>query len=514
MKLFVDNNETRVDASDEEVAWLTGYLQFEDSSNSFYMANGQVGYAGSKQRRLYHYKRKTIPTGMAAKVLRKAKEQGFEVQVFDKRVRPAGLDPDVDLDWLKTRRLNLDDTEEGFRQGVAFQFESVQRCMVRTRGILWLPTGSGKTEVACGVIKATPVRWIFFAPEADLMENFADRYEMRTGEKCGRIGDGKWDVEDCRVVSATFQTLSRRLKDPATHADVYAFLQSFQGYFVDEVHQLPADDFYGVAMSCPNAYYRFGMSGTALLRGDKRNMYIISAVGEVIYRVPATELIAAKHISRPDVKFIPVEVDPVPAPRMQWNTAYKRCIKGSKRRNETLAFIAEIAAKPALLFVRHEDHGKELLKLLRERGGMNVEFVHGKWSMKRRKALIEKLRWGDVDVAICTKVWQTGTDIPELAALIIGTGGASNIEAVQRVGRGTRVVYDGEGDLVKDEVEIWEIYDIDPKQKNPATGRMKKTRASMFENHSKERLDAYKVEGYPVDLLTPLEAQRLGVLGV
>ena len=47
MRLFLTNQETRVEASDEEIGWLTGYLQFEDSSQSFYMSNGQVGYSGS-----------------------------------------------------------------------------------------------------------------------------------------------------------------------------------------------------------------------------------------------------------------------------------------------------------------------------------------------------------------------------------------------------------------------------------------------------------------------------------
>jgi superfamily II DNA or RNA helicase len=237
-------------------------------------------------------------------------------------------------------------------------------------------------------------------------------------------------------------------------------------------------------------------------------MYIISAVGEVIYRVPAQDLIDAKLISRPTINFIPVPVSPIPKRGAQWNTSYRKCIVEAVARNKVLTRLAEKARHPCLMFVKHEKHGKALLKMLKDRGNVSCEFVHGKWSMKRREEVIKKLRWGDLDVAICTKIWQTGTDIPELASMVIGTGGASNIEAVQRVGRGTRVVHDSEGNVVKDEVEVWEIYDEDPKAKNPNTGRMNKTKAAWFQDHSKSRMESYQQEGYPVHLLTPLDAIR------
>jgi len=502
MRLFLTNQETRVEASDEEIGWLTGYLQFEDSSQSFYMSNGQVGYSGSKQRRLYNYHRKSFPAGLTAKVLRSAEKQGFPTQVFDMRTRPAEFDPSTDLAWLADRKL-LD--------GTPFQLRAVERCLTRTRGILWLPTGSGKTEIACGIVKAVPdIRWIFLAPEADLMLNFAERYEKRTGEACGRVGDGVWKVDGCRVVSATFQTLSARLRAPDTHDSTTEFLAGFQGFIVDEVHQLPADNFYGVAMSIPNAYYRFGMSGTALARGDRRNMFIISALGEVIYRVPATELIAAKLISRPTIRFVPVVG--TPPKNKTYNGAYAEVVVKSVARNRVLVRLAEKANHPALLFVKREVHGKTLLAELRSRGKVRVEFVHGKCSQSRRADLIRQLRWGDLDVVICTKVWQTGTDIPELASLIIGTAGASNIEAVQRVGRGTRVVHDSAGALVKDEVEVWEIYDQDPEEVSAATKRARKTRMKWFEDHSKSRMESYQMEGYPVHVLAPIEAVKYGVL--
>lgn len=495
MQLFIGNQLTKVLADDDELSWLTNYLQFEDSSNSFYMADGKAAYSGAKQRFFYNYHTKSFPSGLAALAYREALKEGFKVEIFDQRTKPATLDPSIDLEWLKERKL-LD--------GTPFQFEAVNRCMIRTRGVLWLPTGSGKTEIAVGVCKAVPVRWIFLAPEADLMTNFADRYELRTGEPCGRIGDGMWD-DDHRVVSCTFQTLARALKDDAQK--VRKMLAQFQGMFVDEVHQLPANSFYEVAMNIPNAYYRFGMSGTALLRSDSRSMFIVSAMGEPIYQVSAKDLIDAQHISRPTIKFVPFATDiPKSKTYIGAYTELVTCV----RRNQLIAQMAHAARKPALVFVRRDKHGLDLKKRIAKLGH-NVEFVNGKWSLKRRKEAIRKLRCLELDVVICTKVWQTGTDIPELEGLVIATGGASAIESLQRVGRGTRIVRDSKGRVVKGEVEVWELYDEDPKEINPLTGRKKQSKAQWFEKHSKQRKASYEMEGYPVEVLTPLEARAHGL---
>lgn len=511
MYLWIGNLETRVQANDEELAWLSEALQFEDGSNSFYMSNGKAGYAGTTQRRFYNYKRKTFPTGLCAIVYRGAQKQGFKVDLVDERQRPAELDPSIDLDWLKERQLNRDATPSGFQAGAPFQYDGVLRVMTRTRGLLWLPTGSGKTEIAVGIMKAVPdLKWLFLAPEADLMYNAARRHTLRTGEDVGLIGDGKYDP-DHRVVCATFQTLARRLKNPAKKAETEKLLASFQGVIIDEVHQLPADEFYGVTLAVTNAYYRIGMSGTALARGDKRSMYILAALGEVIYRVAPTDLIDAKWIARPTIRFVPVTQG---APTMKtYVGAYKEKVARSKERNAVVARLAEKAEKPCLVFVKFSEHGNALLKELKSRGVTRVEYMTGKASISQRDAMLDRVKWGDTDIIIATKVLQTGTDIPNLASLVIATAGASVIEALQRIGRGMRVIYDEDGSMIKSAVDVWEIYDKDAKAKNRATGRMRATKMKWFEAHARERMKAYEAEGYPTIMLSAIEATRYGSVG-
>ena len=79
---------------------------------------------------------------------------------------------------------------------------------------------------------------------------------------------------------------------------------------------------------------------------------------------------------------------------------------------------------------------------------------------------------------ICSKIFQEGTDIPELRSVVIASGGKSVIEAVQKIGRGMRMSK-GKGDSF----EVWDIWD---------TGR------KMLAKHAKSRRKAYTDEGYEV----------------
>lgn len=505
MNLWITNLQTSVQfKTDEELEWLSTFLTFADSSESYYSSGGEARFAGSTQRKLLNMKTNTFPAGLTALVRREGILRGFKISVIDKRVRPAEFDPDINLDWLKERKLLT---------GEPFQYDAVRRVLTRTRGLLHLPTGSGKTEVAVGIMKAVHgVKWLFIVPEADLMENGACRWESRVpDEPCGRAGSGKWPTGDPRVVFATFQTLAARMRNPDKAAETEVWLGTFTGIIIDECHTLPAADAYRISMLTKNAYYRVGMSGTTLARGDSRNMYILASLGEVIYRVMPKALMDAGWISRPTIRFVQVTQE---KPKSKiYLQAYKERIVRSRVRNGVLLRVAEAAPKPCLLFVRLKEHGIALTKELQQRGVVNATFLHGQMGLQQRASILKDLTWGDIDVVVCTKVLQVGTDIPELASLIIGPGGASAIEAVQRVGRGMRVVHDDQGNLIKNTVEVWDIMDVDAKEINPATGRLRATKMKWFEAHSKARFASYAGEGYPTMVLAKVDGAKYGSPG-
>ena len=93
------------------------------------------------------------------------------------------------------------------------------------------------------------------------------------------------------------------------------------------------------------------------------------------------------------------------------------------------------------------------------------------------KAAIKALEFHEVDVVVCSKVFQQGIDIPELRAVVIGGGGKSIIAALQRLGRGGRATEN------KSTFELWDVAD---------EGCM------WLRRHARARRKAYLSEGYQV----------------
>lgn len=251
------------------------------------------------------------------------------------------------------------------------------------------------------------------------------------------------------------------------------------GLVAHNCHTLPAGTFWAVAMRCP-AWFRIGLSGTPLARGDKRSSLTIGAIGRVIYRIRPEVLQAEKVLAVPTLRMIRCEQLPT---AKTYAGIYSEAIVGSAKRNALLVRMAKQADKPAWLFFRQIDHGKDLLARC-ARAGINAELVHGSHDVKRRQALVEAQKRGDLDLLICSVVFQTGWDMPGLRAVIIGSGDKSVIATLQRIGRGMRV----DKASGKETFEVWDVWD----EGHPT-----------LDQHTDERFKAYQKEGYKPEIMEP-----------
>jgi superfamily II DNA or RNA helicase len=467
-----------VQATPEESAWLHDFLSFEDNSSQFVRRrDGSIKRVEPRKASLLTLT-DTFPAGLTTSVRKNAIKDNFLVNVVDKRTPPC-----VPMTWQQAT--GSDDVWL-----YDFQREAVEEALTRTRGILDVPTGGGKTEIATGIaLRLGMTNTLFIAPETDLMHNAARRWEKRVPNvPAGRIGDGLFDPRD-GFTSATFQTLASRLakNDKALRA----YLQTVGCMIVDEVHTLPADTFYNVAQAVP-AYWRIGVSGTPLARGDRRSLFSIAATGSIIYKVPTKLLIERGFISRPHIRMVPhVQAGDASG----WQQAEKINIINSKSRNQLVTHLAANAPGPALVFVRMKQHGLELTKMIAATG-KRVEFVWGEKATHQRDASIEKLRNGDLDIIVCSVVFQTGTDIPEVKSMVIACGGKSEIAALQRIGRGMRIVRGANGEVLKDEFYVFDIFDREPQSQSGETANR------WAAEHSQERFKAYTAVGHEVTIAT------------
>ncbi len=460
MRLTVEQTYVRVEATKEEREWLDSYLTF--STEQFVSRGGRAKHV-TEDLHLYNARREHFPTGLLPLVRKHAHANGVSLDIDDRRLAPLAYREDADLGWLRD-----------------YQRDAVRRAAIAGRGILWLATGAGKTEIAAGLTRAVPGRWLFVVHRTNLARAAAERIERRTGERVGMIDADTFAVE--RVTCATFQTLTRMLAGQhkrVTREDAVRLLSRFDGVMVDEAHTLPAQTYYRTLMSIPNAHWRIGLSGTPLARGDRKSIFTIASLGPVLMRVKAETLIEEGHLSRPIIRMVTV---PQAVDKPTWHGAYTQGVVNSTPRNRVVLDLALRAHKPSMVFVKQLKHGQRLKQLL-ERASLRVSFVNGSAPVDARMAAVERLERGDLDVIVTTAVFQEGVDAPGLRSVVLADAGRSVIALLQKIGRGMRRTD------VKTTFEVWDVFDLQEQ------GGKK-----WLENQSRARARSYLDEGHTVEV--------------
>lgn len=444
-------------ATDEEHSWLREYLTFPDARARFRGGDGKIRLLAVDGR---------FPAGLVSLVKRAGPKAGFTVELID-RVHPVPHDPAADLDWLRD-----------------YQLDAVLAVLRERRGLVWLPTASGKGELVVALTRAVPCEWLFIVHTTTLVQQTAERLRLRNlehgieDEPIGIVAEGRWS--EGRVTFATFQSLNAKLR--AGNTRCLALLGRVGGVICDEAHTVAADTFWRVTMATTRAAYRAGLSGTPLARGDRKSALVIAALGPVIYRLKAEPLIEAGVLSRPAIKMVRVAQT---TNRPTWQGVYGDLVVRSKRRNAALISMTKAAEKPAFVFVKEVAHGKLLERDLIN-AGIKAQFVWGSHSTDWRRTAVKSLVAGRLDVIVCSVVFQEGIDVPELRSVVVGAAGRSVIAAIQRVGRGMRIERDAGGNVVKDAFEVWDVAD---------EGHL------WLERAAKERKRAYLNEGYATTVL-------------
>jgi superfamily II DNA or RNA helicase len=438
-----------VRATDDERTWLREYLSFEDTTAKF--AKKRYG-SGDGRVRMFDIFTGTFPTGLLPLVRKAGPMEGFQIDLLDSRKKPCEPDSTADLTWLRD-----------------YQLAAVARAVHAGRGIISAPTGSGKTELAIALRQVFPCRWLFLVHRTTLVEQAAERFTLRTGQIADIIGEGRWDNTGASFTVATFQSIHAALKRNDPRA--LALLGQAGGIIVDECHVLPSESFWRVAMRAQQAYYRIGLSGTPLARGDRRSLLAIAALGPIIYRIQPDVLIAAGVLAKPRIQLVPVAQL---SDCKTWQGVYGECIVRSRTRNQTIVDCARKAEKPCLVFVKEIQHGRLLTERLLK-ADLRAEFVFGADSTPERQAATRRLVRGDLDVLVSSVIFQEGVDIPQLRSVVIANGGKSVIAALQRIGRGMRVTAD------KSTFQVFDVADHGSR---------------LLERHTRARVRAYTSQGY------------------
>jgi superfamily II DNA or RNA helicase len=323
IEFTVGNSLTRANTDSDGDALIDSVLRYKVPS--YEIIKRKMGYAamrwdGTKS----FYSRGIFLTGLLGKVTAKCVEAGMPFSISDKR--PEVFHPGT--------------VSANMLQGIElydFQVRTINECLHAKRGVVQLPTGAGKTEVAIALTKAIMQPTLFITHRVNLLHQTAQRYTDRLPElksRIGVIGDGGYQTNF--LTFATVQTLYSFIKkDPkAMHEE----LSRFKVLITDEAHHSGAMQFYESSKLCTGATWRFALTATPFMGGDVADdMYLMGTTGPVISRVTNSELIDAGILAKPYFKFFEISEPAKIKSLKSWRDVYERGIVHNTHRKMLIA---------------------------------------------------------------------------------------------------------------------------------------------------------------------------------
>jgi len=361
-----------------------------------------------------------------------------------------------------------------------FQEEAIKKVIELKRGVIKAPTGSGKTLILAGLLKAFEGKKVLCLFNQKQLIHQTYKYltdKPPNGVALPKQGNFKVGVcfsegyEYADIMLCSVFSIERLIGTPMEAPDLL---------IVDECHEFCQGKFTSqVISSFPSAKYRVGL--TATIPTDKFRLYTLEgALGPEISTVSTRELIEENKLADPYIQFIPLEPTSNDHMEMNYQDVYDRYIIYNKVRNNIIKEIVESIYKnnakaKVLILVKNLEHGNIIQKLIPD-----SEYLQGSDDLATRSKAIKDFRKGKKNkTLIGTKILQTGANIPEITHLINARGLESEIATIQALGRALRVT---------PEVNQVKVYDFIDEVR-------------YLSGHSQKRRRTYKKEGHTIEIL-------------
>ncbi|MEJ7731214.1 MAG: DEAD/DEAH box helicase [Polyangiaceae bacterium] len=325
----------------------------------------------------------------------------------------------------------------------------------KSRGVIVLPTGAGKTFVASMAIAARRRSTLVVVPTLDLQAQWYDVLRAAFAVPVGLVGGGYHEIEAITVTTYD-----------SAHLHMERFGNRFGLVVFDECHHLPSDAYALAARMCL-APFRLGLTATPERTDDRT---CDDLVGPIVYSKDVTELsgdfLAPYETIRLDVPLSPPE-----------RAAY------TEAREEYLAFVRRMGIRMGapdgwsrfLMLSSRTDEGRRAFAAYRRQRALALcapgkitlleRLLHAHrqdrvivftednatvYSISRRFLLpaithqtkVKERSWvlggladGTLGAVVTSKVLNEGVDVPDANVAIVLSGSGSVREHVQRLGR-------------------------------------------------------------------------------
>jgi superfamily II DNA or RNA helicase len=355
-----------------------------------------------------------------------------------------------------------------------YQKELIHQGIKNKRGIIKSPTGSGKTLIMAGLVKALAGRKmvLLFNAKQLLTQTYdflTKTCKIKNVGLCFGEGYIYGDIMLCTV-----QSIEKILDTHLAETEVL---------MVDECHEFANGKTTLAALRAfPKARYRIGFTATPPSDIIPK-LNLEGSLGPVWNSVDTSSLVDEGKLAKPIIQLVNRSYDSSGEEyNMSYADIYENYIVNNDSRNNIIKRIVnDIRQKNKrariLILTKSLDHGRTLENLL---GDRDVQFLEGADSLGERYQSITRFRGSsDSSVLIGTKILQTGINIEEITHLVNARGMKSEIATLQALGRALRR-HDS-----KEKVFIYDFLD----------------KEMYLKAHSEARKDHYEKEGHEVIIL-------------
>ena len=333
------------------------------------------------------------------------------------------------------------------------QAEAVAFWMKRRRGVVVLPTGTGKTFTAMLCIEKVARPTLIVTPTIDLMNQWYADLGKSFGITIGLLGGGYHEYQPITVTT---------YDSAANHVERWG--NKFGFLIFDEAHHLPGPT-YSLAAIASLAPFRMGLTATPE-RADGGEAILPELIGPIVYRREITEL-SGDYLAQYEAKRIYIDLNSEETEnyhrsrgiyrdfieRMGLVGNWQRFIFESTRSAEGQAAMRAYREQKLIertasgkftaleeIMRRHVSEriiiftadNSTVYRIARQ---YLVPAITHQTKAKERKQILERFHSGEYTILVTSQVLNEGVDVPAAGVGVVLSGTGTIKENVQRLGR-------------------------------------------------------------------------------
>lgn len=303
----------------------------------------------------------------------------------------------------------------------------------RTKGVVVLPTGTGKTVLSAMDSSRHGGRVLFLVHRLDILKQSIDAYKIvRPDVRAGILtGEAKENELDCDVLFASKDTLRQPSELARFQRDWFSYI------VVDEVHHGQSPTYRDVLYYFRPAFM-LGMTATPD-RADRKDIFELFDYSK-IYEIPLHEVIDRGYLVPYTYYGLTDDIDyaNIRYRGLRYNVADLERLLIVRERNNSIVreYLEKGKGDKAIGFCVSIKHAERMAEVFNERG-ITAAAIHS--ASPYRAALVQDFRENKFQAAFTVDLFNEGVDFPNVQVLLFLRPTESKTVFLQQLGRGLRL---------------------------------------------------------------------------